>query len=33
MLARGTKLGRGAVVIPGNELARCKLDTPIASKA
>jgi hypothetical protein len=33
MLARGIELGRGAVVILGNELARCKLDTLIASKA
>jgi hypothetical protein len=33
MLASGIELGRGAVVIPGNELAGCKLDTPIASEA
>jgi len=33
MLASGIELRRGAVVIPGNELAGCKLDTPIASEA
>ena len=33
MLASGIELGRGAVVIPGKELARCKLNTLIASEA
>jgi len=33
ILASGIKLRRGAIVIPNNELARCKLDTLIASKA
>jgi hypothetical protein len=33
ILASGIELGRGAIVIPGNELARYKLDIPIASKA
>jgi len=33
MLASSIKLGRGAVIIPSNKLARCKLNTLIASKA
>jgi len=33
MLASNIKLRRGAVIIPGNELARCKLNTLIASEA
>jgi len=33
MLASNIKLGRGAIVIPSNELVRCKLNTLIASEA
>ena len=33
MLASSIELRRGAIVIPGKELVRCKLDTLIASEA
>jgi len=33
MLASGIKLGRGAIIIPSNELAGYKLNTLIASEA
>jgi len=33
MLASSIKLRRGAIIILSKELARCKLDTLIASKA
>jgi len=33
MLASNIKLKRGAIVIPNNELARCKLNTLIANEA